>query len=341
MAVVAFMSAKGSPGTTTTAQLLAALWPRPVLLVDADTDGGDIALRLLREDGAPVDRNRGLLSLLALARREMSPSVLVEHAQVLRGGTELISGLAGPDQAGAAQLLWDNLGRAFAGSTTHDVLLDCGRVSSASPHLQLVQHADLLLSVLRPTVSGIIHTRERLTDLSRVLGSGGPAPRVRVIVIGDGKKDRDVSGAATLLQRDLPGVEVVGVLADDAEGASVLSGLELSRPERTLLVRSAHPVVAAVAALAGVVPEPGQAGHVPPQATDGQDGTAGPDRVPPSAPQRRGRRAAKREKKGRRARRTEQTAAGGNTLPAPGTPALEDYVAAAAAPPPPPAGTAP
>lgn len=83
MALVAFVSAKGSPGATTTALLCAALWPSPVLLVDADTEGGDVALRLRREDGAPVDRSRGLLSLLPLARREMQPSTLPEHASVI------------------------------------------------------------------------------------------------------------------------------------------------------------------------------------------------------------------------------------------------------------------
>ncbi len=244
------MSAKGSPGTTTTALLCAALWPRPALLVDADTDGGDVALRLRREDGEPVDRDRGLLSLLSLARRELSPSVLVQHAQVLRGGTELISGLAGPDQAGAAQLLWDNLGRAFAGATDHDVLLDCGRVSSMSTHLPLLQRADLIVCVLRPTVSGVIHTRDRLTDLQPVLGLGQlVGPRVGVVVVGGSRSNRDVSGASSLLRRDLPGVEMLGVLPDDGEGASVLSGVELPRPERTLLVRSAHPLVATLAAL--------------------------------------------------------------------------------------------
>ena len=40
MAVVALASASGSPGVTTTALGLALLWPRPVLLVEADPTGG-------------------------------------------------------------------------------------------------------------------------------------------------------------------------------------------------------------------------------------------------------------------------------------------------------------
>ena len=40
MAVIALASASGSPGVTTTALGLALLWPRPVLLVEADPTGG-------------------------------------------------------------------------------------------------------------------------------------------------------------------------------------------------------------------------------------------------------------------------------------------------------------
>lgn len=40
MAVIALCSASGSPGVTTTSLGLALLWPRPVLLVEADPTGG-------------------------------------------------------------------------------------------------------------------------------------------------------------------------------------------------------------------------------------------------------------------------------------------------------------
>jgi hypothetical protein len=40
MAVIALASASGSPGVTTTALGLALLWPRPVLLIEADPTGG-------------------------------------------------------------------------------------------------------------------------------------------------------------------------------------------------------------------------------------------------------------------------------------------------------------
>ena len=65
MALVAFASAKGSPGASTAALAVAALWPRDVLLADCDPAGGDVALRMPDPDGAPLDPDRGLVSLAA------------------------------------------------------------------------------------------------------------------------------------------------------------------------------------------------------------------------------------------------------------------------------------
>ncbi len=244
MGVVAFLSAKGAPGTTTTALLMAALWPAPVLLVDADPEGGDIALRLRREDGEAVDRSRGLLSLLPLARREMQPATLPEHAQTLRGGTEAIAGLSGPEQAGAAGHLWSNLAEAFARTADRDVLLDCGRVAPRSVHLPLLQQADVVVCLVRPTVSSIVHTRERLAALVPSLVAGdGHRPRMGVVIVAERPGGRDATGAAEVLERDLPGVEVFGRLALDVDGASIFEGFEIPRPERTLLVRSGRQLV--------------------------------------------------------------------------------------------------
>lgn len=245
MGVVAFLSAKGAPGTTTTAMLCAALWPAPVLLVDADAEGGDVALRLRREDGDPVDRSRGLLSLLPLARREMQPGILVEHAQVLRGGTEAIAGLSGPGQAGAAGHLWSNLADAFARTADRDVLVDCGRVTPQSAHLPLLQRADLIVCALRPSVSSVVHTRERLAALQPMLvGPDGHHPRVGLVVVAERPSGRDATGAGGVLERDLPGVRVFGRLAHDPQGAGVFEGYEIARPERTLLVRTGRELVA-------------------------------------------------------------------------------------------------
>jgi hypothetical protein len=255
--LISFVSAKGSPGTTTTALLSAALWPRDVVLVDADPFGGDVALRIPRADGRPVDLQRGLLSLLPLARRELSGHVLHEHTQTLLGGIPLIAGLSGVEQATAVGPLWDTLARAFASLPGADVLLDCGRCDSTSVHLPLLQYSDVVVFVLRPDVSGFVHTRERLAALSPVLmGPTGRKPHVGVAIVAPERRQRDVEASRLMVERDLPGVAFFGHIAYDPDGARMFAGDPVSRPQRTLLVRSGTPVVAAFAA---VVPPPRQA----------------------------------------------------------------------------------
>ena len=151
MALVTVMSAKGAPGATTTAMLVAALWPQDTLLVDADPSGGDVALRLPRLDGRALDRDRGLLSLLPLARRGVTPELVREHTQVALGGQRVLAGLAGPEQSRAVGPLWQTLAEAFARLPGADVVVDAGQVHSQSPHLALVHRSDaLLVSTARP-----------------------------------------------------------------------------------------------------------------------------------------------------------------------------------------------
>jgi MinD-like ATPase involved in chromosome partitioning or flagellar assembly len=264
VALVALVSAKGSPGTTTTALVAAALWPRDAVLVDADPAGGDVALRLPRADGRPVDPDRGLLSLLPLARRDLPPAVLHQHTQRLAGGVPLLAGLSGPEQAAAVTPLWGALGRSFAGLEDADVLVDAGRTAATSAHLPLLQQCDAVVCVLRADVPGYVHARDRLAALAPhlVRPSGRPV-RTGVVVVAPERAARDVEGVRTMVERDLPAVEVLGHLAWDPEGAAVFAGAPRSRPERTLLVRSARPVVAELAAWVAPEVEPSAPGGEP------------------------------------------------------------------------------
>ncbi len=249
MGVVTLFGAKGAPGVTTTALLAAALWPRPSVLVDADADGGDVALRLPRADGTPMDRSRGLLTLLPLARRELATHVVAEHTQTVLGGVEVVAGLAGPEQVNAVGPLWGSLASAFRSMQDADVIVDAGRLHSQSVQLPLAQESDLVLCVLRLSVAGVIHSRERLRALEPVLrSSSGRKPRLGVIVIAPPGAERDVTSVAGSIIGSVPGTEMFGHLSEDDTGARLFVGEPVSRPERTLLVRSGRRVVDAVAA---------------------------------------------------------------------------------------------
>ncbi|MDF0752962.1 hypothetical protein NLU14_22305, partial [Marinobacter sp. 71-i] len=66
--LISIASVKGSPGVTSTALALAAVWPRPVVLLEADPSGGDLAYRCKAAHGGPVAANKGLLQLAAAVR---------------------------------------------------------------------------------------------------------------------------------------------------------------------------------------------------------------------------------------------------------------------------------
>jgi hypothetical protein len=68
MGLVVIGSAKAAPGVTTLTVALSALSAEPAIAADLDPDGGDLALRYRRPDGAPLDTEVGLLSLAAALR---------------------------------------------------------------------------------------------------------------------------------------------------------------------------------------------------------------------------------------------------------------------------------
>ena len=95
MALIAIAADKGSPGVTTSALALAAVWPRRVLLAETDPAGGDLVYRSRAAHGGTLDPNSGMLSLAATARRGLAAEQLWDHAQPLTGGLDVLVGLVG------------------------------------------------------------------------------------------------------------------------------------------------------------------------------------------------------------------------------------------------------
>ncbi|WP_370441345.1 hypothetical protein [Kineococcus halophytocola] len=250
-----FLSAKGSPGVTTTALLAAALWPRPALLLEADPAGGDVAARLSAADGAPLDTGRGLLPLLTAARRGLDAAAVLDQAQPVAGGSRVVLGLTGPQQAAAGGRGWaaltaavEDLG-AGPGQEGTDVLLDAGRVGAAPVHLDLLRASDRVVLLVRADAAAVLHARDRLRLLGTALRRrDGLLPRTGVVVVGDGAgRGRDAAGAVEVLRAAQPWVEDLGRLPHDRTGAAVFTGTPVARPERTALVRAGRVLVTALA----------------------------------------------------------------------------------------------
>lgn len=234
MSVLALASAKGSPGATTAALLLAASWPAPrrALLVEADPAGGDVAAWF------QLTADPGLVSLIAAGRHSLDAASVPEHAQPLPGARPvdaLLAPASSEQSTAALSAARGRLGPALA-AVGPDVLLDCGRLDAGSPSTDLAVEADLLVWVVRPTLGDVHHLANRIPTVRRT----GPTA---VLLVGDSPY-----GAADVA--DAVGLPAVGVLARDDRAAAALRGEAGTRHlERSGLFRSARAVAESLSAL--------------------------------------------------------------------------------------------
>lgn len=256
MALITLAADKGSPGVTTAAVALAAVWPRRVLLAETDPAGGDLVYRSAAAHGGPLNPNTGMLSIAATARRGLVPDQLWDHVQPLSGGLDVLVGLGIAEQAAGLAGLWPTLGRAFAqlADSPHqpaDVIADCGRISGDTPAVDMFSQAALVLLVSRTEPESIARVRDRAAALSAKL-HGGPrgvaslgTPLIGVVLIADtGDAPKLVHQVNDMLVAGQTGARVVGTLAEDPAGAEQLAGRRRGRLDKSLLIRSARKVTA-------------------------------------------------------------------------------------------------
>lgn len=236
MAFLAIASAKGSPGATTLAVLLAAVWPRDALLAEFDPAGGDLVYRLRTPDGAALSPSAGLLGLAAGDEADPGRAGVLRHAQQVGAGLDV---LVGPPPARTGELAgrWGELAAVLAAQPSLDVIADCGRLQPGSPSDAVLPAADAVVLVTRPTIDGVAHLLARAADVVALVGEDRPLYVVVVTDVRDTRSQREID---TLAERaDLP-VEVIGRLAYDPAAIGMLSGPWSGRLEKTLLVRSAR-----------------------------------------------------------------------------------------------------
>ncbi len=242
MTTIALGSAKASPGVTTTMLALAAVWPpnRALLLLEADCDGGVVAIR------GGLRSEPGLASLAAAARRTLEADELMRHAQTLPGGLPVLVGPADPDEASrAVEMVGSRVAPVLAALNEPDALVDCGRLRPESPSWPLLRQADVVVVVARPRLDELQYVPSRL----RALQAAGR--RTGLLLMGE--RPYPPEEVARALR-----VPVLGVIADDARAASILSGRGVggARLRRSLLIRSARDVVDPLLALTGEACEP-------------------------------------------------------------------------------------
>jgi len=247
--LLAVATAKGSPGGTTTALLLGALWPRAVIVAECDPQGSDVVARLPAADGGVLDPDRGMLSLAAAGRKSLHAALVVQHTQQVLGGLEVLAGVRTPEQSAGISTQWGQLGPVFATLEGYDVIADCGRIGAATPQNVLLSAASDLLMVCDTSPSSVVHLRERLLALQSQLRPGSSSgTRVHVAVIAEPKRIQPVREIRDALERASAEVSEVFHLARDPKGAGFFNGRIEGRPDRTPLVKSGIPVAARLAA---------------------------------------------------------------------------------------------
>lgn len=220
MALVAVGAVRAAPGVTTAALALASGWPaRPVTVVEADPDGGVMAVR----SGLAVQP--GLADLAAQSRAGTVD--LATSSSRLADGIGVVVAPPGADATIAAlRAGGEQLGRLLAAEASH-VIADVGRLRPDSPALPFVCEARQLVVITRPVADELAALASRIDSLCRWAPSA-------VVLVGDGPyQRREVA--------DVLGVEVLGHLPHDLRAAAALArGVVLQR----------RPLLRAAAALA-------------------------------------------------------------------------------------------
>jgi hypothetical protein len=218
MALIVLASASGSPGVTTTALGLALVWPRPVVLVDADPVGGSALLAgyfhgTLADSDAMVN--------LVLAHRdgrlaETLPEVVIS---VTNTQVAILPGPKSHAQAASLMDLWTPLTFQFRGleETGQDVIVDVGRLGMVfSPH-SLIAAADLAVLVSRSDLPALAAARQWASEWAEA-SADGTGPAAAGIVLVGASRPYSAHEVATVLP--LP---VLGTVAWEPASAQVLS----------------------------------------------------------------------------------------------------------------------
>lgn len=215
MTVIALASVKSSPGVTTSLLALAATWPddRPLLLLEADPHGGDLAART----GLTTDP--GLTSLAAAGRHALPDGELDRHTQRLPGGLPVVVGPADAEQSTRAlQVLGERLAAALRHQSDRDVVVDCGRLHPGSPAHALATSADRLVLVAQPQLDQLQHLRPLAARLT--------AADVRPVLLLIGDRPYAADEVAAALE-----IPVIATLPHDPNSADLLNG-RLTRTHR-------------------------------------------------------------------------------------------------------------
>jgi hypothetical protein len=233
MAIVALLSAKGSPGVTTAALACTLSWRRRLVLAECDPAGGSILAGYL---GGTLDGARGLGELAVAELRDgtLEQSFWTQLVDLDAPKRErlLLPGVVDAAQAGSVTPLWqriaDFLGDLERGQPAYDVIVDCGRLHVANPPWPVLRAAAVVILVTGARLPDLSAARCAARAVERHFTEHRVAPgSLRLLLVGDGHSRGEISKA---LQ-----VPVIGDLPTDPRTADVLAHGGTVRAGRPLM----------------------------------------------------------------------------------------------------------
>jgi hypothetical protein len=222
--IVAIGSDKGSPGATTLATVLGLVWPSPDrVVVELDPRGADLPYRLMLAGGQPMATAPSIAALAVDARPGAAAAQLGRYAQPTALGVPVIPGELSSRANGRIAAHLPAIAAAAA-AWPGTALADLGGLHPSNPAMVLARAAEAVLLVTRPSLEGLGHLRDRIDELTELVGdprrTGSTVGVVLVAEPGNGASA--MAQAAKLLESIGSPATVVGVLAHDPASARAL-----------------------------------------------------------------------------------------------------------------------
>ena len=233
----------GSPGVSTFTVGLGLVWPRPVLLVEADPTGGSgILAGYFR---GQVAHSGGLIELAMAQRQGPVAEELPQQLLDIPGSqAKLLPGSRSHAQAASLVPLWPVLLDALRDldATGQDVLVDAGRLGLEGSPRPLLMGSEVTLLLTRSTLPALIAASSWAETLREA--TAATPTRLGLVVVGEGHPYSGREVAETLR---LP---LVATLPWDRRSAAVLSRGRGAFPRRSALRSSLDAAGAALRSFA-------------------------------------------------------------------------------------------